>query len=120
MPTPIADYLTFADNPVTLVHGGSPLTWNFNLANAVQLNQPMVLLYFYQSHEDANLAFRFTINGQNIGSTNSIFGVHFSTVHEIFPGSICHHGVNTLRAEVTSGTGHIDIGELVLLNQRFP
>lgn len=115
----VADYLAIRDSGFRL-QVGQDIDWqtNFNLGSAAQLNQRMILQFFYVSAKNAsNLSFRFMINGTTIRTIN-VTGNFFATVHEILGGNVLKHGQNTIEARIVGGTGSVTLSDVVLWFQR--
>lgn len=118
MPT-VADYLILRDAPFTLATGGDiDRQFDFSLDSDVRLNQSMILQFFVVSSQNASsLAFRSTVNGSGV-RTIDVNGNFFCTVHEAFPGSVARQGQNQYAVSITSGTGRVEISDVVIWFQR--
>jgi hypothetical protein len=121
----IADYLTLRDAFVELTVSGSFVhTENFSLESGAitapgEHHSRPVLMMIARPHQNAsNLVFRAIINAIEVAEY-TFSGFRYHTLHEVFPANLLNAtGNNTLDLRADSGTGAIDIGDVVLLYQR--
>jgi hypothetical protein len=118
MPT-IGDYLIIRDDRFTLdTNGDRDIDFDFNLDNNVNLsNRPILMFDLFMPDQSGSRAFQVTING-SIQFTRSFSGFRSETHHEIINSGVIIHGRNNIEFEITSGSGNLQIGDIVLLHQR--
>ncbi|MEM7126606.1 MAG: hypothetical protein AAF702_09790 [Chloroflexota bacterium] len=115
----ISDFLPLVDNGFNLEVGKDiDRHFAFEFGNAAQLDQKLILQYFYESHQDAsNLRLRFRVNGNDI-RTMTLNGNSFSTMHEILQGNNFAQGRNTIEAKIVGGDGSVTLSDIVLWFRR--
>ncbi len=118
MPT-IADYTVVRDSTFEIRTGGDiDYSTTFSISSGLSVNSRGILMYSVDPESNASsLRLRIRINGKNIQET-SFTGGTFRTLHEVLTGSTLKVGSNTIDFRITSGTGDLHIGNIVVHWQR--
>lgn len=112
----LADYIVVADSGFTLKRGGQEAReFTVDFPAGTIFDQSMVLQWWYFTNADADLKYRWTLDGTAL-RTSQLDGNFFGTYHEVIRADF---GLDhTLRAEAFSGSGGITLSDVVIWFQR--
>lgn len=119
----IADYAVISDSRFTLQTAGAGDTdkdFDFGLESGAHLGSRAVLLFdLFVDDSSSSLKFEVKING-SVQMTRTYSSFRSNTMHEVVDANVLKSGANANNIEfrIASGTGRLEIGDVVLFYQR--
>lgn len=111
----VADYVVLADGKSSLQIGGDiDQSYSFNLpSTAIRTGSAILTLRMEAEASPSNLNWEFKINGTQVMSFTHGKD-RFCAIQEVFGAGILKSGANTAEARVNSGSGRIEVSDIVV------